>query len=100
MPAETRSLEPEQDTCIARNKQAVMDALANEKYDFRTIRGIADEKGLERSVVETILDKFPHEVRVAAVPNKKGETLYTLRSRPRKLREWVSEGLAFLAGPG
>jgi hypothetical protein len=83
---------------IERNEQAVMQALSDESFDFRSIWGLSESLGLEPSVVEAVLQKHADEIRVAAVPDSKGHTLYTLRSRPRKAQERFSEALAFVSG--
>lgn len=85
---------------IQRSEEAVMAALGDEKFDFRSVRGLSDCLGIEPSVVEAILKKHADEIRVSAVPDALGETLYTLRARPRTLQERVSEAFTFIAGAG
>jgi hypothetical protein len=80
------------------SEQVVLNALGDEQYDFRTVGGIADETGLNPAFIEATLKKHADKVRISPVPDPKGNTLYTLSSRPRKAQEIISETRAFLAG--
>jgi hypothetical protein len=62
-------------------ERAVFDALADRRYKFRTVEGLAKSTNLAVGEVEEILDKFPSLVRMAPVPDDKGRGLYTLRAR-------------------
>ena len=69
------------------NERKVIEALANPKWDFRTVAGIAREIGFDSSSVKDILAKFPQLIRHCDIPDKNGQLLYTLSSRPKKLKE-------------
>lgn len=68
----------------------VFDALANPKFDFRTVTGISRETGLEAHEVQDLLDKHKKEVRVAYYTDSKGRLLYTLRTRPLNIKDMLS----------
>lgn len=60
---------------------AVMAALADTRYDFRTPEGLADEVGVATDLVRAFLESNRQLVRTSAVPDPAGRALYTLRSR-------------------
>jgi hypothetical protein len=66
----------------------VLDSLADEKWDFRTIEGIAKETGLPKEEVLQTLDRLlPWGVRRSPVRDARGRSLYTLQSRKMKTPE-------------
>ena len=68
---------------VDEDEKAVLDALADCDWDFRTIRGIAKTTGLSEERVESILSKYQRSVvRESAVPDRKGRRLFTLGIRP------------------
>jgi hypothetical protein len=70
----------------------IYEALADNQWEFRTVKGITEEKGLPPEVVQNVLDRnLDKTVRVSLVPSKNGDLLYTLKSRPPTLREKVAE---------
>ncbi len=81
------------------NEKKVFESLSNPKYDFRTISGISKETGLFQSEVREILDKYPKLIRKSLVRNREGDELFTIRSRPIKIRERLAELRMFLAMP-
>jgi hypothetical protein len=78
--------------------QLVLKALSDPRYDFRTIDGIAKTSKLCTEEVNGAIKNLGDKVRVANVTDAHGNLLYTLSSRPKKIREIVSETRAFLAG--
>ena len=64
-------------------------ALANPKWDFRTIGGVARETGLDEESVERLIGQHGSEVRQTL--SRERQIIYTLRSRPKKLREILAE---------
>ena len=68
-------------------ERKVFKALADLAWDFRTVEGISKTTSLSDSQVNEILAKYPRFVRKSAVPNREGKELFTLHSRPIKLRE-------------
>jgi hypothetical protein len=78
-------------------KQLVIRALADPRWDFRTIDGIAADTGLSEDEVAAILTSLGDEVRRSEVPDKKGRALFTLRSRPVTAMERLAKLRNFLA---
>lgn len=72
---------------IESDESRVISALENPLWDFRTITGIAKETELSSEFVERTLKKYPQKIRRSKVPNRNGEVLFTLSSRPEKLQE-------------
>jgi hypothetical protein len=68
----------------------VLEALADEKWDFRTSAGISKETGLPEDQVLGVLGEFPGLVRRSPVRDRLGRALYTLRSRKMKYSEVMS----------
>ena len=64
-------------------------ALEDPKWDFRTVKGIVEDSGLDREHVECLLAQHRPEIRQTM--SRDGRTIYTLRSRPVKLREIVAD---------
>ncbi len=71
-------------------ERRVWEALSDPAWDFRTIDGISKATGLPESEVRAILEKYPDLHRKSAVPDQQGRELFTLRSRPVKIRERVA----------
>ena len=65
----------------------VYEALANRKYNFRTVDGIVRDTGLPVHEVQNLLSQHEHEIRIAHSTDKEGHLLYTLRDRPKSLQE-------------
>ena len=62
--------------------QAVLRALENPKYNWRTIKGIAHETGFDEAVVTQIirgLSMVSDQIVQSSVPDEKGQTLFTTR---------------------
>ena len=60
-------------------------ALEDPEWDFRTVTGIVKDTGLDRECVERVLDTHRPEIRQTL--SRDGQIIYTLRSRPKKMRE-------------
>jgi hypothetical protein len=71
----------------------VLAALANPKYDWRTIEGVSRETGLDRRSVLEILDRMPAQVLRSVTPDPQGRDLYALRSRYRARRPMLQRFL-------
>jgi hypothetical protein len=87
-----------QDVNVEYSERKVLEALEDQRWDFRTVDGIAAETGLPESFVSDTLRRYPNYVRVSPIPDRCGRVLFTLRDRPKKNREIFSELRAFLAG--
>ena len=77
-------------------ERRVLETLADPKWDFRTISGIAKETGFPESEIKEVLEKNPALVRRSLVPGRQGQSLYTLQERPIKLREKLALLQVFL----
>ena len=64
-------------------------ALADPKWDFRTVGGIARETGLDPERVERLIEQHRSEVRQTLSRDQR--IIYTLRSRRPKMREIVAD---------
>ena len=67
----------------------VHDALNDTKWDFRTIEGIAKQTDLDPERVGCLLGEYQSEIRQVIARNH--EIIYTLRSRPVKVREVIAD---------
>jgi hypothetical protein len=67
--------------------KSVLQALADDKWDFRTVEGISKETGLPSDQVNRILQAFPEFVRRSPVRDRLGRSIYTLKSRKMKGQE-------------
>jgi hypothetical protein len=76
----------------------VLAAVSDARWDFRTLRGIADASGLRDFEVQSVLQSHPELFRRSLVPDRKGHSLYTLRSKPIKFRERLAAVGKILAG--
>lgn len=75
----------------------VLEALADESWEFRTSHGIARDLGLFETDVAAILDRYPNFVRTAKVLSADGRVLYRLRERGEAPGEKKAELRAFAA---
>ena len=71
------------------DERRVLDALADEHWDFRTIRSISADTGLREDTVADILARSEF-VRVSDAPGPDGDTLFTLKSQPVSKREAIA----------
>jgi len=82
---------------VHEDEKAVLDALADLAWDFRTIDGTAKTTGLAEEQVESILSKYQGSVvRESAVPDRKGRQLFTLGTRPLTMDERWGLARAFV----
>ena len=82
---------------LSPDERKVIDALADARWDFRTLDGLSREAGLAREKVREILDRHAGLVRESAVPDRRGRRLYTLRSRHVKGQEMLAILRTFIA---
>jgi hypothetical protein len=70
----------------------IYNALADRRWDFRTIHGLEQEIGQPVEVVRAVLEGNRGEsVRVSLLTSPNGELLYTLAARPPSPRERAAE---------
>src|SRR5687768_7543107 len=91
-PTQTDLFNPPTDGPISTPARAVIQALANPEWDFRTIDGIAKETGMTPEQVAEVIKEYPQHIRKSLAKGRESRDLYTLRSKPRLL----TEKLAFI----
>lgn len=80
------------------SEEMVFKALANPKWDFRTVNGIAKETNLDNEQVAKIIDVYNGKlIRKSLVPSVTGEQLYTLKSKKANLAEIYDQFRALLS---
>ena len=67
----------------------VHSALGDPKWDFRTVEGIVRDTGLEPERVKRLLDRHRSEIRQRMSRDRR--IIYTLKSRPMKMREIIAD---------
>jgi len=63
---------------------AVIAALENPKYKWRTISGVAKESGVSQETVLEIISQNRDLIVQSSIPSIKGEDLYTTRNHYRE----------------
>ena len=76
----------------------VFEALADERWELRTIRGMARDAGLPPDRVQGIIDKHAPLIREANIPDSAGNRLFALRERPPSWREHLTTFIAVFSG--
>lgn len=69
--------------------KAVLEAMENSMYEWRTISGVARETDLDPEIVREVIKNNPDKIRHSRLPSRSGEELYkvhTPRSTPAKFR--------------
>lgn len=66
------------------DEEKIEKALENEKYSWRTIRGIAAEAKIDREKVSNYISIHGDKVVKSSAVNQRGEQLFSLRSKRRK----------------
>jgi len=59
----------------------ILNALSNERYQWRTLDGIATEAELPVERVIALLDQHSRDIVRSSVPSATGRSLYTTRSK-------------------
>ncbi len=75
----------------------VLEALADDRWDFRTIDGLSTSTGLPENRIRELLRKYPSLVRQSLVLDRQGRELYTLASRRPSLQEVLTNTRAFIS---
>lgn len=78
-------------------ERRVFEALADPRWDLRTVDGLSKSASVPENQVREILRRYPDLVRQAAVLDAEGRELYALASRAMSLREWFSTTRAFMS---
>lgn len=75
----------------------LFEALADDRWDFRTVEGLSGSTGLPQDRVRALLRKYRILVRQSLVLDRHGRELYTLASRRPSLQEVISNTRAFIS---
>jgi hypothetical protein len=78
------------------NERNVFSALSDKKWDFRTVEGISRDTGICESEIRQIIGKYPQWFRKSLALDREGRELFTMRSKPVKLREHLAGIQRFL----
>lgn len=66
----------------------VMKALEDPNWDWRTVKGVADDTGLPEDKVRELLESSTSVIR-SSVPDKEGRSLYTTRQHYKRRRSFL-----------
>ena len=75
----------------------LFEALADDRWDFRTVEGLATSTGFSEDRVRDLVRKYQALIRQSPVLDRQGRELYTLASRPRSLQEVLVNTRAFIS---
>jgi hypothetical protein len=65
-------------------------ALLDDRYQFRTAEGIAQELGTDVELIQKVLEESPELARQSALRDHSGRRVYTAASRRRTPREHLA----------
>ncbi len=68
---------------MSSNEEKINKAFENSKYEWRTIRGVSKETGLNQEVVKRYVTSHCEQMVKSSARNEKGERLYTTRAHYR-----------------
>jgi hypothetical protein len=74
------------DQALAR---AVLKALADPQWDWRTAEGVAHEVGLSEDLVIRIIESLPEKIIRSRTPDRTGRALYATRSHYKERRGFL-----------
>lgn len=77
--------------------ERIADCFHDNGYDFRTVKGIANDKKIDEFTVQSILEN--KQFRKSLVTDQNGDTLYTLRKKSIKPQEYLALIQTYLAFP-
>ena len=79
-------------------ERRVFEALADERWQLRTIHGIARDARLSSDSVQGIIDKHAPLIRGSNIPDSDGNRLFALRERAPSWREHLTTFIAVFSG--
>lgn len=86
------------DTVTTTDERKVFEALADQRWDFRTIDGLTKASGLPRSRVIEIVKKYDRNlIRRFSIPDAQGRDLYTLSIKHPGFSEALAKLRTFLS---
>lgn len=78
-------------------ERKVLEALADSKWDYRTMEGLVKSTGLSEQDIRKILEKQASLVRKSRVPDRKGRDLFTLREKGKSIGEILNTLKTFIS---
>ena len=75
----------------------IVAALRDERWEYRTVEGIAKETGLPEEGVRDFLESRREIVWKSSLPDKKGRDLYTLQNRHSQSKEFWRSLTTFMS---
>ena len=80
------------------HERQVFEALADPKWDFRTVDGIQKASGLPNDEILSILNKYDGElVRKSDLPDPQGRDIYTLKTDKKETWELLAKLRSFIS---
>ncbi len=80
------------------DEQKVIAALADPKWDYRTVDGIYRATGLSRDQIDATLAKYEGQiVRKSSIPDAEGRDLYTLNTDRSETQDTLSKLRTFIS---
>ncbi len=80
------------------DERKVFEALADPKWDFRTVDGIRKVSGLPNDEILLILNKYTGDlVRKSDIPDPQGRNIYTLKTDKTETQELLAKLRTFIS---
>jgi len=80
------------------DERKVFEALADPKWDFRTVDGIRKASGLPDDEIRSILNKYKGKlVRKSDIPDPHGREIYTLNTEKAETQELLAKLRTFIS---
>jgi hypothetical protein len=78
--------------------QRIIEALEDDRYDWRTIDGISEQTGVAAADVRELLNSLDEVVVRSSIPDESGRALYTTRQHYRQTHSIGARFLDAVAG--
>ena len=75
----------------------IIRALGDNRWDYRTSKGIAEQTGLDMAFIDQFLNTRKDLVWKSAVPDRTGKELYTLKNRQSKIKDLLRNIRTFVS---
>jgi hypothetical protein len=80
------------------NELKIFQALEDQKWDWRTVKGLARQSNLADQEVRRVLVKYPNLIRRSRVPTATGDEVYTLQERYFERKGFLDKVWTFTSG--
>lgn len=78
-------------------EEKIVAALRDEKWDYRTAAGVAEETGIPIKTVRAFLESRKDIIWKSSIPDKRGRDLYTLNDRHSQSKEFLRNLSSFMS---